>query len=70
MTTRQSEMYKKLYEKFSSWLATLRSDNKKKDLMRACYHVWGYLTALYDYKIIDNNEYQTLVMDLKLGEGS
>lgn len=70
MPTRESEMYKKLYGQFSPWLKKLRDQNKRKDLMRSNRHVWGYITALVDYKIITNEEYQTLEMDLRLAEGS
>lgn len=70
MSTRESEMYQKIYNQFSSWLTKLRNDNNKKDLMRSNRHVWGYITALVDYKIITNEEYQTLTIDLRLAEGA
>jgi len=70
MDTRQSEMYQKLYNQFSSWLFGLREKNNKKDLMRSNRHVWGYITALADYNIITHEEYQTLTMDLRLAEGA
>ncbi len=70
MNARQSEMYQKIYNQFSSWLLGLREKNNKKDLMRSNRHVWGYITALVDYKIITHEEYQALAMDLRLGEGA
>jgi len=70
MSVRESEMYKKIFTQFSSWLTGLRDKNKKKDLMRSNRHVWGYITALVDYKIITNEEYQVLTTDLRLAEGS
>jgi len=70
MDIRQSKMYQKIYNQFSPWLAGLRNKNNKKDLMRSNRHVWGYITALVDYKIITNEEYQTLTIDLRFAEGS
>ncbi len=70
MNTRQSEMYQKIYNQFSGWLTDLRNKNKTKDLMRSNRHVWGYITALVDYNIITNEEYQVLTMDLRLAEGA
>lgn len=68
--TRQLEMYQKIYNQFHDCLVTLRNKNNKKDLMRMCRHVWGYITALVDYKVITFEEYQALTMDLELGKGS
>jgi hypothetical protein len=69
-TINHSEIYEKIYNQFYSWLDNLRNKNKTKDLMRSTRHVLGYITALADYDIITSKEYQDLIDDLRLSEGS
>ena len=68
ITNTSRESFNDLYSTLSRVIA--EESKKNKDLLRATRHVIGYLTALLDYGIITQEEYQTLSMDLQLSLGS